>query len=144
MKLSRANLSRINNDKPYALYEALFGKLLSRSKSVLLGHGFHLNNPLYTLDASTINLCLSFFPWANFRASKRAVKLHVGLNSCWLASRVCNGNRDKNHYVTVGRTLTFPKGSINVVDKGYTDYTWYKQLTGNGIFLLPAMGAKVG
>ena len=57
-KLSRSNLSRINNDKPYALYEALFGKLLSRCQGVVPGHGFRFNNPLYSLDASTIDLCL--------------------------------------------------------------------------------------
>jgi len=64
-KLSCSNLSRINEDKPYALYEALFGKLLHRCQGI--GHGFRFNHPLYSLDASTIDLCLSVFPWAEFR-----------------------------------------------------------------------------
>ena len=51
VKLSRSNLSRINEGKPYALYEALFGKLLSRCQSVAPGHNFRFNNPLYSLDA---------------------------------------------------------------------------------------------
>ena len=79
-KLSRSNLSRINEDKPYTLYEALFGKLLHRCQGLLPGHEFRFNNPLYSLDASTIDLCLSVFPWADFRTTKGAVKLHVGLN----------------------------------------------------------------
>ena len=77
--LSRSSLSRINNDKPYTLYEALFGKLLTRCQSKAPRHGFRFNNPLYSLDASTIDLCLSVFPWAEFRTTKAAVKLHVGL-----------------------------------------------------------------
>ena len=80
VKLSRSNLSRINEDKPYALYEALFGKLLNRCQATTPEHGFRFNNPLYSLDASTIDLCLSAFPWADFRSTKGAVKLHVGLN----------------------------------------------------------------
>ncbi|MBL3526388.1 MAG: DUF4372 domain-containing protein [gamma proteobacterium endosymbiont of Lamellibrachia anaximandri] len=79
-KLSRSNLSRINEDKPYALYEALFTKLLSRCQGTAPGHGFRFKNPLYSLDASTIELCLSVFPWADFRTAKGAIKLHVGLN----------------------------------------------------------------
>ena len=67
----------MNNDKPYTLYEALFGKLV-RCQSV--GHKFCFKNPLYSLDASTIDLCLGMFPWADFRVKKGAVKLHVGLN----------------------------------------------------------------
>lgn len=80
VKLSRSNLSRINEGKPYALYETLFGKLLNRCQSVAPDHNFRFNNPLYSLDASTIDLCLSVFPWADFRTTKGAVKLHVGLN----------------------------------------------------------------
>jgi len=44
------------------------------------GHGFRFKNELYSLDAATIDLCLSLFPWANFRKTKAAVKLHGGMN----------------------------------------------------------------
>lgn len=74
-KLSRSSLSRINEDKPYALYEALFGKLLARCQSVAPDHKFKFSHPLYSLDASTIDLCLSAFPWADFRTTKGAIKL---------------------------------------------------------------------
>lgn len=57
-KLSRSNLSRMNEDKPYNLYEALFGKLLSRCQAVSPRHNFRFKNPLYSLDASTI-VCVS-------------------------------------------------------------------------------------
>jgi len=72
-KLSRSNLSRINDGKPYELYEALFGKLLTRCQGVAPGHHFQFKTPLYSLDASTIDLCLSVFPWADFRITKKGV-----------------------------------------------------------------------
>lgn len=128
-KLSRSNLSRINEGKPYGLYEALFGKLLSRSQRVAPGHDFRFKNPLYSLDASTIDLCLSVFPWADFRTSKAAVKLHVGLNHAGYLPEFVTLTEGKKHDVTVGRVLKFPKGSIVAIDKAYNDYAWYKQLT---------------
>ena len=48
VKLSRSNLSRINEDKPYALYEALFGKLLNRCQGMTPGHNFRFKHPLYS------------------------------------------------------------------------------------------------
>jgi len=135
-KLSRSNLSRINEDKPYTLYEALFGKLLGRCQGKVPGHDFRFNNPLYSLDASTIDLCLSVFPWADFRTTKGAIKLHVGLNHAGYLPEFVTVTEGKTHEVTVGRTLQFPKGSMVTVDRGYNDYTWYKQLTEKGIFLV--------
>ncbi len=135
-KLSRSNLSRINDGKPYALYEALFGKLLSRCQGVVPDHPFRFSHPLYSLDASTIDLCLSVFPWADFRTTKGAIKLHVGLNHAGYLPEFVTVTDGKKHDVTVGRTLEFPKGSIIAVDKGYNDYAWYKQLTDKGIFFV--------
>ena len=135
-KLSRSNLSRINEDKPYALYEALFGKLLTRCQGLAPDHNFKFKHPLYSLDASTIDLCLSAFPWADFRSTKGAVKLHVGLNHAGYLPEFVTITEGKKHDVTVGRMLNFPKGSIVAIDKAYNDYAWYKQLTDKGIFFV--------
>ena len=135
-KLTRSNLSRINENKPYSLYEALFGKLLNRCQALAPGHDFSFKNPLYSLDASTIDLCLSMFPWADFRTAKGAIKLHVGLNHRGYLPEFVTVTEGKKHDITVGRTLKFPKGSIVAIDKGYNDYTWYKELTDKGIFFV--------
>ncbi len=135
-KISRSNFARINQDKPYALYEALFGKLLSRCQAIAPGHDFQFSNPLYSLDASTIDLCLSVFPWADFKTTKGAIKRHVGLNHAGYLPEFVTITEGKNHDITVGRTLTFPKGSIVAIDKGYNDYTWYNQLTEKEIFFV--------
>ena len=135
-KLSRSNLSRMNNDKPYTLYEALFGKLLARCQPVVPRHKFRFKNLLYSLDASTIDLCLGVFPWADFRKKKGAVKLHVGLNHAGYLPELVTITDGKVHDVTVGRTLKFPPGSIVAIDKGYNDYAWYNQLTDKGTFFV--------
>ena len=128
-KLSRSNLCRINEDKPYALYEALFGKLLSRCQGMAPGHDFRFDNPLYSLDASTIDLCLSAFPWADFRTAKGAIKLHVGLNHAGYLPEFVAITDGKTSDIEAGRALEFPKGTMVAIDRGYNDYAWYNQLT---------------
>ena len=135
-KLTRSNLSRVNEDKPYALYEALFGKLLSRCQGMAPGHDFRFDNPLYSLDASTIDLCLSAFPWANFRTTKGAIKLHVGLNHAGYLPEFVTITDGKTSDIEAGRVVEFPRGSMVAIDRGYNDYAWYKQLTGKGIFFV--------
>jgi len=144
-QLSRSNLSRMNESKPYRLYEALFGQLLSRCKSITPRHSFRFKNPLYSLDASTVDLCLSVFPWADFRTTKGGIKLHVGLNHSGFLPEFVTITEAKTHDVIAGRALQFPKGSIVVVDRGYNDYAWYKQLTDKGIFFVTRLksNAKV-
>ena len=141
-KLSRSNLSRINENKPYGLYEALFAKLFHRCQGMTPGHNFRFNNPLYSLDASTIDLCLSVFPWADFRTTKGAVKLHVGLNHKGHLPEFVTVTNGKVGDVTVGRTINFPKGSIVAIDRGYNDYAWYNQLTNKGIFFVTRLKAN--
>lgn len=135
-KLTRSNLSRINEKKPYQLYEALFTRLFRRCQSQARGHRFKFKNPLYSLDASTIDLCLSVFPWAEFRSTKGAVKLHVGLNHNGYLPEFVAISEGSSADITVGRTLNFPKGSIIAMDRGYIDYAWFKQLNDKEIYFV--------
>jgi len=135
-KLSRTSLARINEDKPHTLYESLFGKLLARCQGAVPGHDFRFKNPLYSLDATTIDLCLSVFPWAEFRSRKGAIKLHVGLNHAGYLPEFVTVTDGKTHDITAGREMNFPKGSIVVVDKAYNDYEWYKNLSDKGVFFV--------
>jgi putative transposase len=135
-KLSRSNLSRINENKPYQLYEALFGKLLKRCQSLAPGHGFRFKNELYSMDATTIDLCLSLFPWATFRTAKSGIKLHVAMNHKGNLPEFITVTNAKKHEVNEGRSVEFPKGSIVAIDRGYTDYAWYKTLSDKGVFFV--------
>jgi hypothetical protein len=134
--VSRSSLARVNEQQPYSLYEQLAGKLLAQCQRSAPCHGFKFKNKLYSLDASTIDLCLSVFPWAKFRTTKGAVKLHVGLDHDGLLPTFLTITDGKTHDITAARTLQLPKGSILVVDRGYTDYAWYNQLNLRGIFFV--------
>ncbi len=134
--IRRSSLSRINNDKPYTLYEELFSKLLTRCQAKAPSHDFRFKNPLYSLDASIIDLCLSVFPWAEFRTTKAAVKLHVGLNHSGHLPEFFAVTEGNQHEVNIGKLMNFPKGSIVTFDKGYNDYEWYNQLNKKGIFFV--------
>lgn len=135
-QVSKTSLARVNEKQPYQLYQALFEKLVSRCQGHSLRHKFRFKNPLYSLDSSLIDLSLKLFPWSNHNRSKGAMKLHVGLdhNGHFPAFATLTDGRD--HDVPVGRTFEFPRGSLVVIDKGYTDYGWYKQLSDKGIFFV--------
>ena len=134
--MTRSNLSRINENKPHTLYEALFGKLLDRCQRLTPGHSFRFKNKLYSLDASTIDLCLSVFPWADFRSTKGAIKLHIGFNHSGYLPEFVTITEGKTSDIEIGRMLSFPAGSIVAIDRGYTDYQWYNQLNNKGIFFV--------
>lgn len=135
-KMTRSNLSRINENKPHTLYEALFGKLLDRCQRLTPGHSFRFKNKLYSLDASTIDLCLSVFPSADFRSTKGAIKLHIGFNHSGYLPEFVTITEGKTSDIEIGRMLSFPAGSIVAIDRGYTDYQWYNQLNNKGIFFV--------
>ena len=134
--ISRSTLSRVNEKQPYELYESLFSRLLKRCQSYSPKHGFRFKNKLYSLDASTIDLCLSMFPWAKFRTTKGAVKLHTAIDHEGYLPTFTTITDGKVSDVTAGRMLDFPRGSIVAIDRGYTDYAWYKQLTDKGILFV--------
>jgi hypothetical protein len=134
--VSRSSLARVNEQQPYTLYEQLAGKLLVQCQAHAPRHGFRFKNKLYSLDASTIDLCLSVFPWARFRTTKGAVKLHVGLDHDGMLPTFLSITDGRTHDITTARVLQLPKSSIVVMDRGYTDYAWYNQLNSKGIFFV--------
>ncbi len=72
----RSTLSDANTKRDYRIFEDLFYHLLTRCRDLTPKHRFRFKNPLYTIDATTIDLCLSVFPWAKFRKAKGAIKMH--------------------------------------------------------------------
>jgi len=134
--VARSTLARVNEHQPHAFYEALFGKLYARCRTAAPGHGFRFKNKLYSLDASSIDLSLSIFPWAQFRKRDGALKLHVGLDHDGGIPAFMSLTDGKVHEVTAARKRRFPAGSIIVMDKGFLDYSWYKSLSEQGVFFV--------
>lgn len=140
--IARTTLARLNEQQPAELYQALFFQLLARCKGMPGQHAFRFKNPLYSLDASTIDLSLKLFPWASYRDDEASVKLSVGLNHGTLVPEfVALGDGQENDMVQ-GRCFDFPRGSIVAFDKGYVDYQWFKSLTDKGVFFVTRLRAK--
>jgi len=140
--IARTTLARLNENQPSALYEKLFYRLLKRCQSIKGQHQFQFKNPLYSLDASAIDLSLSLFPWAAHREDTANVKLSVGLNhGTHVPEFVALSDGQENDMVQ-GRKFDFPKGSIVAFDKGYVDYQWFKSLTDKGVFFVTRLRTK--
>ena len=77
--VKRSTLAYANENRDAALYESLFYAILEHVPKGQ-SHGFRFKNPLYSIDATTIDLCLKLFPWADFRGTKAGVKLSVKLD----------------------------------------------------------------
>jgi hypothetical protein len=78
-RVSRSTLSYANNHRSAGLFKALFETMLEKAQGGNGRHGFRFKNPLYSMDSTTIDLCLSLCPWADFRKNKGGIKLTVKL-----------------------------------------------------------------
>lgn len=135
-RVTRSTLARVNEQQPSAFYEALFGVLYKRCKPKAPGHRFRFTNPLYSIDSSLIDLSLKLFPWAHFALGKSAVKLHLGLDHRGYLPAFAAITESRTSDIEMARTLSLPKGSIVVCDKGYDDYSWYTALTQQGVYFV--------
>jgi len=86
------------------------------------GFGLELKNAVYAFDSTTIDLCLSVFPWAKFRKTKAAVKLHTLLDLRGNIPVVISITNGKTHDVNALDDLVFEPGAIYIFDKAYVDF----------------------
>lgn len=140
--IARSTLARLNEHQPADLYQALFYKLLNRCKQQPSTHKFRFKNPLYSLDASAIDLSLKLFPWATHRADTANVKLSVGLNHATVMPEFVALSDGNENDIVEGRKFRFPKGSIVAFDKGYVDYQWFGELTNQGVSFVTRLRPK--
>jgi len=140
--IARTTLARLNEHQPAELYEALFHQLLARCKSQPGKHKFRFKNPLYSLDASALELATSRYPWAAHRDDAANVKLSVGLNHATDVPEFVALSDGSENDMVAGRRFRFPKGSIVAFDKGYVDYQWFGSLTKQGVSFVTRLRSK--
>lgn len=135
---SRSTLAYANEHRPWQFFESLFYSTFKMVKGLADFHHlkFKFKNPLYSLDSTVIDLCLSIFDWAKFRRTKGAVKLHLlldcqGCLPCW--ALISDG---KCADVSAARLLNLPAGAIVAMDRGYNDYELFGQWCERGIFFV--------
>lgn len=133
----KSTLSYANGHRPWELFRDLFYQTLQTCQSAAPGqHKFRFKNKLLSLDSSTISLCLSIFPWAKFRTTKGAVKLHLLLDHDGYLPTFAYVSDGKKHDVTFARKFPLAPGSIVAMDRGYNDYKLFSLWTGTGIFFV--------
>lgn len=132
--VKRSTLSRANQNLDYRFFESLFSKLYALCQNRSAKHQFRFKGKLFSLDASLLDVSMKVFPQANYNNRKAAFKLHVGLDHDGLIPAFAAITRGKTGDQTQAKLMHFPKGSVIVFDKGYSDYGWHNQLTDQGIF----------
>lgn len=132
-RVSRSNLSPINEDKSHELYRLLFAALLKRCQSAAPGHAFRFKNKLCSTDASVIDVRLSVCSFALFRKAKRRVNLQVAMNHKENLPKFLAATEVPTHKVNEGRRVDFPNGKMVAIHRGYINYEWYKTLSDKGI-----------
>lgn len=123
-KVSRSTLADANENRDWRIYADFAQVLIAQARELYAKEDFciDLDNTVYALDASTIDLCLSLFPWAHFRTTKAAVKLHTLLNLRGNIPEFIHISDGKLHDVNVLDILIPEAGAIYVMDRGYVDF----------------------
>jgi transposase len=123
-KVSRSTLANANETRDWRIYRDFAQLLILVAKDLYAGEDFgvQLDETVYALDASTIDLCLSVFPWARFRKTKSAVKLHTLLDLRGNIPSFVDITEGKVHDVNVLDILIPEAGAIYVMDRGYLDF----------------------
>jgi hypothetical protein len=123
--IARSTLADANENRDWRIY-ADFAQILIAEARTLYAHenfGVELKEAsVYALDSTTIDLCLSLFPWARFRRTKAAVKLHTLLNLRGSIPEFIHISEGKMHDVNVLDILVPQPGSYYVMDRGYVDF----------------------
>lgn len=134
--VARTTLSKANELRDWRIYADFAQSLIRIARPMYAGEdlGLDLDNTVYALDASTIDLCLSVFPWALFRSTKSAVKLHTLLDLRGNIPSFIHISDGKLHDVNVLDILLPEPGAFYVMDRGYVDFERLFALHSSGAF----------
>ncbi len=122
--VSRSTLADANEKRDWRIYADFAQVLIHSARQLYSGDEFdvELDEIVYALDASTIDLCLSLFPWAKFRKTKGAVKLHTLLDLRGNIPAFISITEGKVHDVNILDELIPEPGSFYIMDRGYLDF----------------------
>jgi hypothetical protein len=137
---SHSTLAYANAHRPWELYEDVFFQLFSKIRGQVTGKKkFRFKNKLLSLDATTLDLCLTIFNWAKFRRAKGAIKLHLVLDHDGYLPSYALITLGNVADVKVAHGLTFDPGTVLVDDRGYNDYGLFGKWTSQGVYFVTRM-----
>jgi hypothetical protein len=136
--IRRSTLADANEGRDWHIWADLAALLIRRARKLYCNDSFgiDLDNTVYALDATTIDLCLSLFPWAPFRTHKAAVKLHTLLDLRGNIPAFIHSSYGKTHEVNVLDILPIEAGAFYVMDRGYLDFSRLFALHQAGAFFV--------
>src|SRR5215467_9122043 len=136
--ISRSTLADANEVRDWRIYADFAGSLIGIARRLYTEEpfGVDLKETVYALDSTTIDLCLSVFPWAPFRATKAAVKMHTLLDLRGAIPSFVHISDGKLHDVNVLDLLIPEAGAIYVMDRGYLDFARLHVLHQAGAFFV--------
>jgi transposase len=122
--VARSTLADANELRDWRIWESFAERLIIQARELYLSEdlGLDLTNTVYALDSTTIDLCLSVFPWAHFRTTKAAVKMHTLLDLRGNIPSFIHVSDGKLHDVHALDLLNLEAGAIYVMDRGYVDF----------------------
>lgn len=137
-KVSRTTLARANENRDWRIYADFAQVLIHEARSLYINDNFgvELAQTVYALDSSTIDLCLSMFPWAKFRKKKSAIKLHTLIDLRGNIPTFIKITHGKIHDVNILDDLVLEPGSFYVMDRAYLDFARLYVLTQNLSFFI--------
>jgi transposase len=134
----RATLADANELRDWRIYAEFAQRLIAQARRLYVGESLavDLTNSVYALDSTTIDLCMSVFPWAHFRSTKSAVKMHTLLDLRGNIPSFIHVSDGKMHDVHALDMLIPEAGAIYVMDRGYIDYARLHALHQAGAFFV--------
>jgi transposase len=123
--ISRTNLSRANETRDWKIFARFANHLIREALSLYTKDELiykELDNSLYALDSTTIDLCMSLFPWAKFRKNKSAIKLHTLLDIRTSIPTFIHVTSGKVHDVNILDLISIETSAFYIIDKGYIDF----------------------
>jgi hypothetical protein len=134
----RATLADANETRDWRIYAEFAQRLIAQARRLYAGESLltDLNNTVYALDSTAIDLCLSLFPWAHFRSTKAAVKMHTLLDLRGNIPSFIHISDGKLHDVHALDMLVPEAGAIYVMDRGYVDFARLYRLQEAGAFFV--------
>jgi hypothetical protein len=143
----KSTLAYANMKRPAAMFEDLFWDLVKKFRAESgVGHRkskFRFKNKLLSLDSTIISLCLSLYPWAEFRRNKGGVKLHVLMDHDDYMPVFLHISQGKLADVNVARQLHLNPGSIVVMDRGYHSFVLYDDWCEQGIYFVTRLKRNI-
>ena len=137
-QISKSTLAKANELRDWRIYQDFALHLIGVAQKLYVGESWSetLKQPVYAFDSSTIDLCLTLFPWAKFRKHKAAIKMHTLLDVVSQIPMVINITMGKIHDVNLLDKLVYEAGATYLMDRGYLDYTRLYRLHNSKAFFV--------